>query len=140
MTVTGSGGCGKTRLALQEAAELVEAFLDGVWFVELAAVTDADGVAAKAAQALAVLQGPGMAPTDALVAHLRSQEALLVFDNCEHVAAGAATVVDALLSACAGVRVLATSRHPLAVEGEACWRVPPLSLPPEDAGPVGIEG
>jgi len=140
VTVIGSGGCGKTRLAIQVAAEMVEAFPDGVWFVELAAVTDADGVAAKAAQALAVLQGPGMAPTDAVVAHLRAQEALVIFDNCEHVAEAAAAVADALLSGCGRVRVLATSRQPLAVEGEACWRVPPLSLPPDDAGPAGIEG
>jgi len=140
VTITGSGGCGKTRLALQVAADVMEAFPAGVWLVELAAVTDADGVAAKAAQVLSVLQGPGQAPLESVVAHLADQHALIVLDNCEHVIEPAASLADAIVAGCPGVRVIATSRQPLELEGEARWRVPSLSLPPDDAGPAGIEG
>jgi predicted ATPase/class 3 adenylate cyclase/DNA-binding CsgD family transcriptional regulator len=140
VTLTGSGGCGKTRLALQVAAEVIDGFPDGVWFVDLASVGEPDGVAARAAQAVGVLHGPAMTPAEAVVAHLASKTALLVVDNCEQVIDPAAGLVDAVLTGCPGARVLATSREPLQIQGEAAWRVPPLSLPPEDAGPADIEG
>ena len=139
VTLTGSGGCGKTRLGLQVAAEVLERFGDGVWFVDLAAVADDEGVAGRAAQSLGVVAGPGMSSTDAMVAQLRTSQALLVLDNCEHVSDAAAALVDAVLSGCSAVRVVATSRQPLGIAGEVVWRVPSLSLPADD-GPVGIEG
>jgi predicted ATPase/class 3 adenylate cyclase len=131
VTLTGSGGCGKTRIAVELGAALVEEFPDGVWFVDLAAVASSDGVAAKTAQALAVLTGPAVPVTDAIVAHLRSATAVVVMDNCEHVLGGAAALVDAICSGCPKVVVLATSRQPLSVDGEMFWRLPSLTLPAE---------
>jgi predicted ATPase/class 3 adenylate cyclase/DNA-binding CsgD family transcriptional regulator len=139
ITVTGSGGCGKTRLALQVAAEVLDYFADGVWFVDMASVSESDGVAARAGQALGVLAGAGLRATDAVVAHLATASALVVLDNCEQVADAAAALVDAVLAACPGLRVMATSRQPLGVDGEIAWRVPSLSLP-LDVGPAGIVG
>jgi predicted ATPase/class 3 adenylate cyclase/DNA-binding CsgD family transcriptional regulator len=139
LTLTGSGGCGKTRLALQVAADVMDSMDDGVWFVDLAAVGEGDAVAARVAQALAVLEGPGMTTTDAVVTHLSELQVLLVVDNCEHVLEAAGELVDELLGACPGVRILATSRQPLGLDGELVWRVPSLSLH-DDPGPAGIEG
>jgi predicted ATPase/DNA-binding CsgD family transcriptional regulator len=139
VTLTGSGGCGKTRLGLQVAAEVLERFEAGVWFVDLAALAQNEGVAAKVAATLGVLQGPLMGPADAVVAHLRSSRALLFVDNCEHLCLEAAALVDRVTASCPGVSVLATSRQALGVEGEMTWPVPPMSLPTE-VGPAGIEG
>jgi predicted ATPase/class 3 adenylate cyclase/DNA-binding CsgD family transcriptional regulator len=139
LTLAGSGGCGKTRLALQVAAELLDGMADGVWFVDLAAVAEGQGVVAKAAQTLGVLAGPAITLSEAVVAHLRSAEALLVVDNCEHVLEAAAGLVDDVLAGCQRMRVVTTSRQPLGVDGEVVWRVPSLSLP-ADLGPAGIEG
>ena len=93
---------------------MLDGFADGVWFVDLAAVADPDAVAAQAAQVFALKDGPGMSPTDALAAYLGERRALLIFDNCEHVLDAAAGLADAVLARCPGVRVLATSRQPLA--------------------------
>jgi predicted ATPase/class 3 adenylate cyclase/DNA-binding CsgD family transcriptional regulator len=139
VTLTGSGGCGKTRLGLQVAAEALERFEAGVWFVDLAALDQGEGVAGKVAATLGVLQGPLMSPTDAVVAHLRSSRALLFMDNCEHLCVEAAALVDRITASCPGVTVLATSRQALGVEGEMTWPVPPMSLPTE-VGPAGLEG
>jgi predicted ATPase/class 3 adenylate cyclase/DNA-binding CsgD family transcriptional regulator len=140
VTLTGSGGCGKTRLGLEVAAEMLDRFSDGLWLVDLAAVPEDMGVAAKAAQAVGVLAGTTLPALDAVVAQLGAGRALVIMDNCEHVIAAAAEVVDAILTGCPGVQVLATSRQPLALEGEVTWRVPSLSLPPEESGPAGIQG
>jgi predicted ATPase/class 3 adenylate cyclase/DNA-binding CsgD family transcriptional regulator len=139
VTLTGSGGCGKTRLALHVAAELLDAFPDGVWVADLAAITDPSAVGAALLQVFALKEGPTMAPLDALVAYLGARHALVVLDNCEHVLDAAASLSDGLVSACTGVSVLATSRQPLGLEGEVLWRVPSLPCPAADR-PAGIEG
>ena len=131
VTLTGSGGCGKTRLALQAGAELLGGFPDGVWFVDLAPLADGEAIPAKVAATLGVLQGPVLSPTDAIVAHLRDRRTLLIVDNCEHLSGEVALLVNRILDSCPTVFVLATSRQPLGVEGELIWRVPSLTLPAE---------
>jgi predicted ATPase/class 3 adenylate cyclase/DNA-binding CsgD family transcriptional regulator len=135
LTLIGSGGCGKTRLALQVAADLVDEYPDGVWWVELAPVTDQGLVAGAAAIALRVKEVPGQPLVDTLVHHLRERRTLVVLDNCEHLVGACASLVDTLVRACPGVSVLATSREPLGVEAETPWRVPSLTLPDEAAPP-----
>ncbi|UUY48869.1 winged helix-turn-helix domain-containing protein [Streptomyces yangpuensis] len=134
-TLTGPGGAGKTRLAVQSARPLLDRFPDGVWLVELAPLsTDADLVPAVL-NALALREhGPAAGdPLDRLTAALRTRTALLVLDNCEHLIEAAAATAGRLLGECPGLRVLATSREPLGLTGEALWPVPPLALPPREA-------
>jgi predicted ATPase/DNA-binding CsgD family transcriptional regulator len=128
LTLIGPGGSGKTRLALHLATDVLERFPGGVWWVDLAAVADGALVGAALAEVLNVRPLPGAGDVDACCAYLSSRQALVVLDNCEHVAAGAAALADALLRVGSAVVVLATSRSPLGVGGEATWRVPPLSL------------
>ena len=129
VTLTGSGGCGKTRLALHAAAERVDGQPGGVWVAELAPLTDPGQVPGAIAAALSV-RGPGAAGDLDLLAEAIGQRApLLLLDNCEHLARRCAEVAQRLLLACPGLRVLATSREPLGVPGEATWRVPSLSFP-----------
>jgi non-specific serine/threonine protein kinase len=135
VTLTGTGGCGKTRLALQAAAGVVEACPDGAWFVDLAPLTEASLVPAAALAALGTAAPPGQPAVARLVEYLRPRRAFLVLDNCEHLLEAAAGLVDAVLRGCPGVRVLATSRERLGVAGETAWRVPSLGLPPPDAAP-----
>jgi predicted ATPase/Tfp pilus assembly protein PilF len=129
VTLTGSGGAGKTRLALQVAAAVVEGFPDGVWLAEFAPITDPALVPKAVASALSVPEQPGREVTETLVDVLRSKALLLVLDNCEHLLAACADLAAALLRACPQVRILATSREGLGVPGENLWRVPSLSLP-----------
>jgi predicted ATPase/class 3 adenylate cyclase len=129
LTLTGSGGCGKTRLALQVAGDLVDAFPDGVWLAELGALADDARVPHAVASALGVREQPGRPLLATLSDDLRPRHLLLVLDNCEHVLAGSAHVAYTLLSACPHMRVLATSREPLGITGEVRWRVPSLSAP-----------
>src|SRR5262245_27401277 len=129
LTLTGAGGCGKTRLALQAAAEAVDAHPDGVWFVDLAPLADAALLPAAVLAALGLQETPGRPAMAALVEHLRLRGLLLVVDNCEHLVDACARLVDALLRACPRLAVLATSREMLSVPGEAAWRVPSLALP-----------
>ena len=123
VTVTGAGGVGKTRLAQQVAAELVDRFGDGVWWVDLAPVVDADRVGDVVAAAAGLVEAPGRQLFDDLLAALRASATLFVIDNCEHVVTSVSAVVQQLLDACPGVHVLATSREPLGVHGETTWRV-----------------
>jgi predicted ATPase len=129
LTLTGAGGCGKTRLALRVASELVERFPGGVWWVELAALGDERLVGAAVAEALGVRPLPGVTELQAASAYLASRRALVVLDNCEHLLRACAEAAEALLRGGPEVAVLATGRAPLGVAGETDWRVPSLSLP-----------
>jgi predicted ATPase/DNA-binding CsgD family transcriptional regulator len=126
VTLTGPGGAGKTRLAAQVAADQATRWPDGVWWVELATVTDSAQVAEAVAAAVGALVEPGIGPVRSVTAELRERRVLICLDNCEHVLDGAADLTDALLRACPEVAVLATSREPLGVPGETVWRIPPL--------------
>ena len=129
LTLTGAGGCGKTRLALQVAAALVDRFPDGVWLADLAPLSDPDLVARSVAASLKVQEGSQRSLIEVLSASVRAKRLLLVLDNCEHLIAACATIAETLLRAGASVHVLATSREALGVAGETVWRVPSLSLP-----------
>ena len=129
LTLTGIGGCGKTRLALQFALQQLEDFPDGVWLVDLTPLTEPERVASICAAVLG-LGGEHDAPLpDRLAAHLAGRHALIVLDNCEHVLEGAAALVDALLARAGDSRIVATSREPLGVAGEQIYPVRSLSLP-----------
>ncbi len=132
VTLTGAGGSGKTRLAHAVAEDLQARFRDGVAWVELARLSAPEQVAGAIVSACGARETPGVAALEVLVRHLASAELLLVLDNCEHLLGASAELAEALLRACPGVRLLATSREPLGVEGEASWRVPSLGLPEPD--------
>jgi hypothetical protein len=137
VTVTGPGGAGKTRLAGQIANRVAGRFADGAWLAELAPVRDPALVPAVVAAALGVREQPGLPAAGVLTRVLARQQLLLVLDNCEHVAGVAAELCAGLLAACDEVRVLATSREPLRVAGEARYRLGPLGLPdPDDLADV----
>ena len=129
LTLTGAGGTGKTRLALEVARNLLGSYPDGVWVAELAGLSEGALVPQAVAGALGVQEQPGHPLTDTLAEASRDKEMLLVVDNCEHLVEAAAELVDTLLASCPNLRVLATSREGLGVEGEVRWPVPPLSVP-----------
>ena len=129
VTVAGPGGAGKTRLAGEVARRLADRFAEGVWLAELAPVRDPALVAGVVAAALGMRDLPGVSTAEALARMLARQQLLLVLDNCEHVIGAAASLCAGLLLACDDVRVLATSREPLRVAGEARYRLAPLALP-----------
>ncbi|QSE80871.1 ATP-binding protein [Rhodococcus koreensis] len=129
VTLTGIGGVGKTRLALRVAADSARAFEDGVWLVELGEVYEPGAVVDAALSALGLREGAGVAPEALLVEYLEPRKLLLVLDNCEHLVEPAADLARPLLRACPELRVLATSREPLGIGGEAVFRVPPLTMP-----------
>jgi predicted ATPase/DNA-binding CsgD family transcriptional regulator len=131
LVLTGAGGCGKTRLALQAAADCLELSPDGAWSVELAPLADGELIAAALADVLGVRGQPGRPLLETIVDRLRGTRTLVLLDNCEHVLEAAADVCETLLRGCPQLVVLATSRAPLGVAGESDWRVPPLSLPPQ---------
>jgi DNA-binding CsgD family transcriptional regulator len=139
VTVTGPGGSGKTRLAGQVARREAGRFADGAWLVELALVQDPAQVVAAVAVALGIRDQPGVPAEQVLAQVLARQQVLLVIDNCEHVIGAVARLCAGLLAACDDVRVLATSREPLAVAGEARYRLAPLSLPGADGDAGGSE-
>jgi hypothetical protein len=128
VTLTGVGGVGKTRLAVEVAARLVDEFPDGVWFFELAAVTDPAAVPDAVAAVLGISQQPGKTVAESVAAALEGRVRLLVFDNCEHVVESVADLVEAILAASATVTILATSREGLGVSEEQLWRVPSLDV------------
>ena len=129
LTLTGAGGSGKTRLALEVAGRFVDVYPDGVWLVELASLSDGALAPQAFAGALGVREQPGRSLAETLAETLRERSLLLVVDNCEHLVEEAAQLMEGLLDACPGLRVLATSREVLGVAGELTWRVPSLSLP-----------
>ncbi len=128
VTLTGAGGAGKTRLAVHVAADLAGEFGDGVCYVDLAPITHPDVVPVTAARALGLPDQPGRSTVDTLLRHLRDREMLLLLDNCEHLLEPSAALVVAMLGGAPRMSVLATSREPLGVTGEAMWQVPSLSL------------
>ena len=133
LTLTGAGGAGKTRLALQLAAETLDRFPDGVWWVPLGALVDGQLVSSAVADALSVRPLPGRGSLEAVIDHLGRSQSLLLLDDCEHLIEAAAEVAETLLRGCPNLTVLTTSRAPLGVGGETDWRVPSLSLPREPA-------
>ena len=130
LTLLGTGGAGKTRLATQIGADALHDYDDGVWFVDLAPVANPDQVFQVVASAIGVTPRANQTPRAAVIANLEGKRALLILDNCEHLIAACADAADVLLRACPRLQVLATSREVLSVPGEVSWRVPSLSLPP----------
>jgi len=134
LTLTGAGGCGKTRLGLQLAADSLERFPDGAWLVELAPLSDADLVPQTAATVLGLEEEPGKPITTALVEHLKDKRVLLLLDNCEHLLDACAVLAASLARQCPQLTILASSREALGIAGEQTYRVPSLSLPnPKEA-------
>ena len=128
-TIVGFGGAGKTRLALQVAADLLAHCLHGAWVVELAPVTDPTQIPQAVAAALGIREYPGLTLRDSLMEYLGSRELLLLLDNCEHLIGGVAEFVEAVIAVAPRVRILCTSREPLGIPGERVWRIPSLALP-----------
>ena len=128
VTLTGAGGVGKTRLAIQVAAAMAGEFSDGVWYVDLAPITDPELVAVTVARALGLPDQPGRSTMDTLLRFVRDRQMLVVLDNCEHLLDASAELVVALLSGAGRLALLATSREAIGVAGEVSWRVPSLSL------------
>ena len=129
LTLTGTGGTGKTRLSMQVAADLLDQFPDGVWLIELATLEDADQVAPAIAAAFRVRDEPGQELLVTLTNYLRSKKLMLILDNCEHLVAECARIAETLLRAAPGLQILASSRQPLGIAGERTWPVPSLSIP-----------
>jgi predicted ATPase/class 3 adenylate cyclase len=129
LTLTGSGGCGKTRLSLQVAADSLEQFPDGAWFVELAPLSDPGLVPQTVATVLGLMEEPGKPISQTLTEHLKDKRLLLLLDNCEHLLDVCAKLADALVRQCPSVQILASSREAFGIGGEQTYRVPSLSLP-----------
>jgi predicted ATPase/class 3 adenylate cyclase len=136
LMLTGPGGVGKTRLALEVASQAGDQFPDGAWLVELASLGDGSLVMETVASTLHVKEQPGVPLQTTLTNHLESRRLLLVFDNCEHVLDAAAEVIDELLHASGGLRVLATSREALGIAGESLYPVPSMDVPDEATSPT----
>ena len=136
VTLTGAGGTGKTRLALQVGADLLTDLPASAWLVELAAVSQPAQVPQAVATMLALREVPGYPLARSVADYLRPRQALLVLDNCEHLVEACAGYAEALLRACPNLRILATSREALGFQGETVWPVPPLSLPLAGAPPA----
>jgi predicted ATPase/DNA-binding SARP family transcriptional activator len=134
ITLTGAGGCGKTRLAVEVARSAGDYYADGVWFVDLSTLAESRLVPDVVAAALDLSPGVGDDPTRALTDQLRGTAALIVLDNCEHLLSSCARLVTALLVGCPKIQVFATSREPLRIAGEVTFRVPSLELPDNEAG------
>ncbi len=129
LTLTGTGGCGKTRLALKLGASVLAFYSDGVWFVELAPISDSSLIPQTVARVLGVSEVVGRDLTSVLVDALRPRTLLLIVDNCEHLIADCARLVETLLRGCPNVRVVTTSRELLGASGETVWRIPSLAAP-----------
>jgi predicted ATPase len=129
VTLTGMGGTGKTRLALQAGAAMADEFADGVWLVDLAPVSEPQLVVQQVASVFGVNEQPNRSLVDGMAEHFRSSQLLVVLDNCEHVVDSACQMAASLLQGTSALRVLATSREPLRLPGEAKYAVPPLGVP-----------
>ncbi|MBV8178588.1 MAG: adenylate/guanylate cyclase domain-containing protein, partial [Mycobacterium sp.] len=131
VTLTGAGGAGKTRLGVEIAARIAAEFGDGVWYIDLAPITHPAVVAIAVARAFGLPDQPGRSTMDTLLRFVRGRQMLVVLDNCEHLLDASAELIVALLGAAPGLTLLATSREPIGVPGEATWRVPSLSVADE---------
>ncbi len=131
LTLTGSGGCGKTRLAIEVADNLTGEFVDGVWFVALGSLSDPRHIPLAAASALSVQSHSKHPIIETLSNYLRSKSILIVLDNCEHLMPGCSSFVSILLDLCPNLSILATSREPLHIQGEHEFFVRPLGIPPD---------
>ncbi len=129
LTLTGAGGCGKTRLGLEVARHVLDRFPDGAWLADLAPTGEPAAVAQTVASVLDIRQAPGRSLVESLADQLRQRRTLLLLDNCEHVLTSAAELAQALLGAAEGLTILATSREVLGIAGETTWHVPPLTVP-----------
>lgn len=129
VTLTGSGGTGKTRLSLQVSADLLDRFDHGVWFIELAPLADPDLIPQTILSAIGISEQPNKTPLEILKEYLHEKKMLIVLDNCEHLVAASAQVTNALINASQGLKILASSREALGVKGELSYPVPSLSLP-----------
>ena len=129
ITLTGTGGSGKTRLSIQIAAEILESFPDGVWLIELAGISDDMEMVRSLAGVLGVVEDREIDLTTAIANSIRSKSMLIILDNCEHIIDSTAKLADALLKSCPQLKILATSREQLGIAGESTLRVPPLSIP-----------
>jgi predicted ATPase/class 3 adenylate cyclase len=134
LTLLGMGGLGKTRLSLQIGADALDAYPDGVWFVDLAPIRDPSLVASAAAQALGVREEPGRSLTQTLCAQLKQRKLLVILDNCEHLVSACASLADALLQGTPEICILATSREALHIRGEQTYPVLPMAAPDRKAG------
>src|SRR5207248_11504374 len=123
LTLTGAGGCGKTRLALQVAADLLDEYPDGVWFAEFAPLTDPSLVPQTVSGALGLTEEPGKPVIQTLTEYLKPKKLLLLADNCEHLLDACASLAELLLRSCPYTRIIATSRESLGVGGEPAYRV-----------------
>jgi predicted ATPase len=137
LTLTGTGGFGKTRLALEVGGSLIAAFAGGVWLVDLTALSDPALLPQAVADALSMAPPPADSLLAALVAYLRPRHLLLILNNCEHLIGACAALAGHLLAQCPRLSVLATSREPLRIPGEVAWRVPSLTLPSATFGGAG---
>ena len=140
VTLTGSGGVGKTRLSIQAASELLNEYPNGVWLVELAPITDPDFVSRAICGVLEISLPGNASPLTVLAEYLHAKKPLLIMDNCEHLIETCAQVCDSLLHACPKLRILASSREALGIDGENSYHVPSLSLPDPKSGLAAIEG
>ncbi len=138
LTLLGMGGLGKTRLSLQIGADALDAFPDGVWFVDLAPIRDPSLIASEAAQVLGVREEPGRPLTQTLCAQLKQRKLLLILDNCEHLVSACASLADTLLRSTPHVCILATSREALHIRGEQTYPVLPMAAPDRRAGVEGL--
>lgn len=137
LTLSGAGGSGKTRLALQVAKSLLKEYADGIWLAEFASLSDSKLIPQAVAAALGVREMRGQSLTETLADYLRPKKMLLVLDNCEHLIEACAQLAETLLQACPDLQVLATSREALGIAGETVWLVPSLSLPDDLPAKVG---
>lgn len=133
VTLVGTGGVGKTRLALQTGADLLDGAADGVWFIELAQLNDAALIVNTIAATFGLREQANRSLLDVLLQYLRPRRLLLILDNCEHLIEEVSKIADAILRAAPSVRILATSREPLRIAGEYVYRVPSLAVPSDDA-------